>query len=77
MTSWLIITLLSGGIADPVEMSASQCLERELAINTSREAYAISRDGRRDRVLWATCRPWPPVDLDPCDCLEDRNDLTQ
>jgi len=76
MTSWLIITLLSGGIAEPVEMPVAQCLRREMDINTSRETFAFSADGRKGRVLWATCRPWPPVELDPCECL-DRSDLTQ
>lgn len=73
MTSWLLLLLVSGHPTDAVEMPTAACLTAQQAINESTSTYANMADGRREMVLGAVCRPWPPID--PCDC--DDEGLTQ
>lgn len=68
MPLYLMIQLASGEVLPAQEMHASECLRVRDSINTSAKAETVSYAGYREMIVWAQCRPWPPLD---CICGEE------
>lgn len=68
---FLMIQLASGEMLPAQEMSAADCLRMQQEIQTSAKAEAVSFAGKREIVVWATCRPWPPLEACGCDESEE------